>query len=277
MKRREVPFSALILLIIGVLMLLSWLFLHPLFEFFVYFALVFLYGETIAESGFLYFLFVVLLSFIITALIPILSICFSKSGSERAYIALKKTCKVLLTVYISAVLILVFILACGNAVGVAWLWCVKYGSIPLMMLLYLVPIFLLFYWKISIRVSGAVGNTALAVCFWASIRMTIMMLFKNTDTDISLLICAVVFVFLWLFEQIQRNGEGTLSPFTRILLTLLALLASILTFRETVRFAVDIIKGGFAWASFNSFLFALPVLAMFVIYAIKVNRNMAIP
>ncbi len=272
MQKRDYYYSQIALLIIGVPTLLTAPVFLPIYAFVIYAFLGILFGVKAAEFGPLYYgvAIVFVLTFVV---IPALSLLLRKRGSERVYLTVRKLCNVILTVFATAAACCIVGVIGGQPVFLAWQWCVRYGSIPFAMLLFLVPALFIFFCKISLRLPKYIGNTALIISSLGLARVT--ELFWNNSVELWGIVCLLfaAFVMLWFFEQVLRNKDGRLDLLSRITLTVLSSLSAIVTATLTICFAYVMITGGFSWADLNSLLFAISVFALFVAYIVKLNRG----
>ena len=270
MQKRECYFSQIALLIIGVATLLSVPVFLPIYAFVIYALLGLFFGTKAAELGLMYYVVAAVFA-IAFVVIPAFSLLLRKRSSERLYLAVRKLCNIILTVFATFAVCCIGGVIGGQPLFLAWQWCDNYGSVPFAMLLFLVPVLVVFFHRISIRLLRHIGNTALVISSLGIARISGVLL----DTSqlwgrVCLLFSA--FIILWFFEQASRDKEGKLDLLTRIILTVLSSLAAIVTLAIAVRFAYGMIAGGFLWASVNSLIFAVVVLVLFVAYTVKVNR-----
>ncbi len=273
--QRRFPITAVACIVMASLALFVRLILRPVFDVIVYAIAIFLFGEAIAEWQFLYDFIVPVAIIVFMIAIPFVSIRLRTRGSDRIYFASKRICEAIITVYITPILFLVFILFGMYPLDIAWRWCNEYGEIPFVMLLFLVPVFFVFSCRVKFRATPAVGNTALVVSFVGIIR-TVVFFFEGIDLSndvLWLVVYSLSFIVLWLFEQLQRDKDGRINVLSRILLTVISSLSACIIGIKTVSIVYDLVMWGFSWADLNSLLFLIPIFALFVAYIVKVNRR----
>ncbi len=283
MKKRGFPISAAVIIALA-LVLLAIMFLgfairNSGVEFFgilIYIPTLVFLGENVADFAlslnYIAFSVVVLTGLILSTV----SLCLCVFASDKVYCVSKMLCDVLVTLYIAPWAFLVALFAMGYCIfEPAWQWCHLNGGEPFVMLLFLLPVFFIFFYNVKFRINIAVGNTLLLV-FALGITRFVSLSFVNMEyanarqSSITLAVFGMAFITLWLFEQILRDKHGKLNILSRILLACIAVFI-IIYMGAVVMSIIYAISSGFSWLYLNSLLFAIPVFAVFVYYIIKVN------
>lgn len=270
--KREYPIAAIVCIVMGALALFTRLILKPVFDFVAYMTCICLFGETVANLYPLYSYVIPIAISVFMVVIPSAFIFFRDFGSNKVYIISKKICKIIATVYISSIFFVLLLCLCMQPFGLAWMWCSNNGEIPFAMLLFLVPVFFIFFWRIKLRLSAIVGNVANTVFFAGTAQITYLMC-TGRDAEQMMFACFFAFIVLWFFEQALRDKEGKLKIFSRILLTALSIMPIVLISIETVLLVRLIITESFLWLRLNTLIFVIPVLAIFTAFTVKVNKK----
>ncbi|MBQ6893105.1 MAG: hypothetical protein IJN48_02775 [Clostridia bacterium] len=281
MKKRGFPISAVIIMVLAfallAIVLLRVVVRNTGVEFFdilIYLPTLVFLGENVADFVFSH-IYIAFSAIILTGLIlSTVSLCLRAFASDKVYCVSKMICDVLVTLYMAPwAFIAAFFMAAG-ILEYAWQWCYSNGDTPLLMLLFLVPVFFVFFSKVKFRMNTTVGNTALFVIFCGIVRIFALLIGDLQPAGtIQITAYSMSFITLWLFEQIQRDKDGKLNLLSRILLTGIAATSVIPICVTIVSFIyVMMITYGFSWECLNSLLLAIPVLGLFVCYIVKVNR-----
>lgn len=273
MNKREYFFSQIALLVIGVLTLLAILFFNiNLVIFVAYIPTLSFLGEAVAEWGIWYFCIIPVIVIVSLIVIPVLSLLFCKCGSDRIYRIFRKLCNVILTVFITIAVFLAYICVSWNVFSNALTWSENNADIPFLMLLFLVPVFFVFFSKIKLRIPDYVGNTSLVVLMFPIINLLSLFMYDDQPM-IGILLISTIFVAVWFFEQVLRDNDGKTALFSRILLTAIASLGAFVISSLAVRLVSGVITNKFSHGRFNSLLLTVSVLSLFVAYIVKINRN----
>lgn len=273
MNKREYFFSQIALLVIGVLTLLAILFFSiNLVIFIAYIPTLSFLGETVAEWGIWYFCIIPVIVIVSLIVIPVLSLLFCKFGSDKLYRIFRKLCNVILTVFITIAVFLAYICVSWNVFSYARTWSENNADIPFLLLLFLVPVFFVFFSKIKLRIPDYVGNTSLVVLMFPIINLLSLFMYDDQPM-IGILLISTIFVAVWFFEQVLRDNDGKAALFSRILLTAISSLGAFVISSLAVRLVSGVITDKFSHGRFNSLLLTVSVLSLFVAYIVKINRN----
>ena len=272
MQKRNCYFSQIVLLVLGILFLISFPIFHDLYYYGMYalFCVYFFIEAAEAEFSYVLLLIVFVASNVV---IPALSLISRKCGSDIIYHTFRKICNCILAVYTTLAVCLVYLFLFGEWLFIAWAWCEKHGETPVEMLLLLAPVFLLFFSKIGLRLPRHVGNASLAVLIFGIFRFFTVLLSSMGGGWFELFILTLVFLTVWFFEQTLRNCDGKLLTLERILLTAMSLFGGIITLVKSARFAYDMAVLPFSWYTLNSLIVNATVFALFVAFAVKIQKG----